>query len=303
MGWNKGIVIFLMVVFVSASAYAQVDENRYVVFFTDKDNTPYSISQPLEFLSQKSVARRQNQGIAIDEKDLPVDPAYIQAVRDLGDVEIINPLKWLNAILIETTDPYVLQEVQWISGFDRLEVSRVLYGEIPMEFEKALVPKSDSDYGPSLNQIEMLNGLQLHTDGFRGEGMWIGVMDGGYSYAEDATALDSLFHENRIIGKRNFVDNNDQVFQNSNHGTYVLSTMAGFQIDSLIGTAPKASYMLAITEDVSIERKIEEVYWEIGAEYADSIGVDILNTSLGYTSFDIVDEGYNYSDIDRKSVV
>lgn len=303
MEWNKITLFFLTFLLVSTTAFSQVGENRYVVFFTDKDNTPYSISQPLAYLSQKSIDRRQNQGIAIDEKDLPVDPAYIQAVRDLGEVEIINPLKWMNAILIETTDPDVLQGLSEISGFDKLEVSRVFSGEISLDFEKGLQPKSDSDYGPSLNQIQMLNGIQLHNDGYRGEGMWIAVLDGGYSHAEDAAALVSLFDDNRIIGKRNFVDNDDQVFQRSNHGTHVLSTMAGFQIDSLIGTAPRASYMLGITEDVSIERKIEEVYWEIGAEYADSIGVDIINTSLGYTSFDIVEEGYTYSDMDGKTAL
>lgn len=303
MGWSKITLIFIVLLLMSATAFSQVGQNRYIVFFTDKDNTPYSISQPLEFLSQKSIDRRQNQGIEIDEKDLPVDPAYIQTVRDLGDVEVVNSLKWMNAILIETTDPDVLQGLQGVFGFERMEVSRVISGEINIASTKTFQPKSDSDYGPSLNQIEMLNGLQLHNDGFRGEGMWIAVLDGGFSHAEDAVALDSLFNENRIIAKRNFVDNNDQVFQRSNHGTYVLSTMAGFQMDSLIGTAPKASYMLGITEDVGIERRIEEVYWEIGAEYADSIGVDIINTSLGYTSFDVVEDGYTYSDMDGKTAL
>ena len=303
MEWNKITLSFLMFILVSVSAFSQVGVNRYVVYFSDKDNTPYSISQPLEFLSQKSIDRRQNQGIEIDEKDLPVDPAYIQAVRDLGEVEIIYSLKWMNAILIETTDPSVLQGLPGISGFDKLEVSRIITGEIPLEFEKGSYPKSDSDYGPSLNQIEMLNGLQLHTDGFRGEGMWIAVMDGGFSFAQYAVALDSLFNDNRIIAKRNFLHGNDLVFQRSSHGSYVLSSMAGFQIDSLIGTAPKASYMLGITEDVDTERRIEEVYWGIGAEYADSIGVDIITTSLGYTSFDVIEEGYTYSDMDGNTAL
>src|SRR5690554_4537502 len=225
MGWNRITTIFLPLILISTTVFSQVAQNRYVVYFTDKDNTPYSISQPLEFLSQKSIDRRQNQGIAIDEKDLPVDPVYIQAVQDLGDVEILNSLKWMNAILIETTDPDVLQGVQEAIGFEKMEVSKLLSGHTDLVFEKLAHPKSDSDYGPSLNQIEMLNGVQLHNDGYRGEGMWIAVLDAGYSHAGEAVALDMLFNENRIIAKRNFVDRNDDVFQRSNHGTYVLSTM------------------------------------------------------------------------------
>lgn len=298
MEWSKTSLVLMALLLITSTVFSQVDTDRYVVYFSDKDNTPYTIDQPLEFLSQRAIERRANQEIEIDERDLPVDPAYIEAVRDLGEVEIINSLKWINAILIETTDPDVIQGLEGMAGFDRLEVSRVISGVLPLEFEKALPAKSDSDYGPSLNQIEMLNGVQLHNDGYRGEGMWIAVLDGGYSQAENSEVLDELFNENRIIAKRNFVDNDDHVFHRSNHGTYVLSTMAGLQIDSLIGTAPQASYMLGITEDVAVERRIEEVYWAIGAEYADSIGVDIINTSLGYTGFDVIEEGYSYSDMD-----
>ena len=287
----------------SASAKAQVSENRYLVFFTDKDNTPYSIAQPLEYLSQKAIDRRNNQNIAIDSRDLPVDPAYIEAVNNLGDVQILHALKWLNAILIETTDPDVLQALPALSGFDRLEVSKILFGEVEPTSKLGHFPKSEADYGPSLNQIAMLNGLQLHTDGFRGEGMWIATLDGGFNLAQNSAVLDSLFADNRIVGTRNFVDNNSDVFQRSTHGTYVLSTMAGLQIDSLIGTAPKASYFLGITEDTFIERRIEEAFWEIGAEYADSLGVDIINTSLGYTTFDVIDNNYTYADMDGNTAL
>lgn len=303
MGRNKFTLALIVLLFIPAAIQAQVANNRYIVYFTDKDNTPFSLSQPEDYLSQRAIERRNNQGIAIDVRDLPVDPAYIQSVQNLGDVEIIYPLKWMNAILIETTDPAVIQGLNGLSGFDRLEVSRVLINTDELILTEPMVPKSDADYGPSLNQIEMLNGLTLHSDGFRGEGKWIGVLDGGFTHATDAAVLDSLFLDNRIIGKKNFVDDNDLVYQRSSHGTYVLSTMAGLQIDSLIGTAPKASYFLGITEDVTMERRIEEVYWEIGAEYADSLGVDIINTSLGYTTFDVIDDNYTYADLDGNTAL
>src|SRR5690606_32270802 len=186
--------------FLPAFMEAQVANNRYIIYFTDKGNTPFSISQPEEYLSQRAIDRRINQNIAIDSLDLPVDPAYIQAVRNLGDVEILYPLKWMNAILIETTDPSVITGLNGLSGFDRLEVSRVLVNFDELLFAEPMLPKSDADYGPSLNQIEMLNGLTLHSDGFRGEGMLIGVLDGGFTHSDNVAVLDSLFHDNRIVG-------------------------------------------------------------------------------------------------------
>ena len=303
MGLNKIMFSLIALLFLPAFMEAQVANNRYIIYFTDKGNTPFSISQPEEYLSQRAIDRRINQNIAIDSLDLPVDPAYIQAVRNLGDVEILYPLKWMNAILIETTDPSVITGLNGLSGFDRLEVSRVLVNFDELLFAEPMLPKSDADYGPSLNQIEMLNGLTLHSDGFRGEGMLIGVLDGGFTHSDNVAVLDSLFHDNRIVGTQNFVEGDDGVFERSSHGTYVLSIMAGLQIDSLIGTAPKASYFLGITEDVTQERRIEEVYWEIGAEYADSLGVDIINTSLGYSTFDVIEDNYTYADMDGNTAL
>lgn len=303
MGWSRLMLTLFALIFVPVAMQAQVANNRYLVYFTDKGNTPFSISQPEDYLSQRAIERRNNQNIAIDSLDLPVDPAYIQAVQNLGDVAILYPLKWMNAILIETTDPAVIQGLSDLSGFDRLEVSRVLRGVDDLSFSEPMLPKSDADYGPSLNQIEMLNGLALHSDGFRGEGIWIGVLDVGFTHSDEVPVLDSLMADDRIVGTQNFVDGNASVFERSSHGTYVLSTMAGLQIDSLIGTAPKASYFLGITEDVTQERRIEEVFWEIGAEYADSMGVDIVNTSLGYTTFDVIDDNYTYADMDGNTAL
>lgn len=303
---NKAIVIGVLLVFLSANVWAQVGENRFIVYFSDKDNTPHTIDNPETYLSGRSIARRQNQNIAIDEKDLPVDPAYIQLVSELGNVEILHEIKWFNAILIETTDPNVIQGIQNLDEVIRLEVSPTIGTggeEIVTNRVRHSEAKQDEDYGPSLNQIEMLNGLGLHEDGFKGEGIWIAVMDGGYLDMTNSAVLDSFFDEDRMLGRRNFVDDNEQTFIRSNHGTYVMSTMAGNLVDSLIGTAPEASYLLCITEDVFSERRIEEALWAVGAAYADSVGVDIINTSLGYTTFDVVTENYTYADLDGNTAL
>ncbi len=303
MEWSKLKFLLIAFALLPLLAGAQVGPDSYIVYFSDKDNTPYSISQPGEYLSQRAIQRRQNQGIAIDSLDLPVDPEYILSVKNLGDVEILRTLKWMNAILIRTTDPSVLFGVSGLMGFDRLEASRSFTAYDNLQFKKTHLAKDDSDYGPSLNQIEMLNGLQLHDDGFRGEGMLIAVLDGGFSNATSAGALDSLFDDNRVLAQYNFVDNTSNVFQHSTHGSYVLSSMASIMKDSIIGTAPKASYLLALTEDVSQERRIEEAHWEAAAEYADSAGADVINSSLGYSSFDVIEDSYSYSDMDGSTTL
>ncbi len=300
---NKILLLFILCFTVVGSMHAQVAQNRYLVFFSDKANTPYSIANPSAYLSQRALDRRIAQNISIDTRDLPVDPAYVQAVQNLGDVQILYRLKWSNAILIETADPDVLQNLSDLDGFDRLELSRFFHSAIE-PVGKLLTPsKSDADYGPSLNQIEMLNGLSLHNDGFRGAGKWIAVLDGGFNNGNTAAVLDSLNADQRVLQTYNFVDGNTEVYQRSNHGTQVLSTMAGNQIDSLIGTAPQASYILEITEDVQQERRIEEAFWEAGAEYADSVGADIITSSLGYTTFDVIDDNYPISALDGNTAL
>lgn len=303
MDMNKSFTLLLIGFLFATGLMAQVAANRYIVYFTDKDNTPFSISNPSAYLSEKAIERRLAQEIAIDERDLPVDPAYVEAVQDLGEVEILYRLKWSNAILIETIDPDVIQGVTELSGVDRLEVSRVLTRSIEPTPEPVVPAKDNADYGPSLNQIEMLNGLGLHEDGFRGEGIWIAVLDGGFINANSAAVFDSLYAEQRVLSTYNFVDQNTEVYQRSTHGTSVLSTMAGNQVDSLIGTAPDASYILEITENVLLERRIEEAFWEAGAEYADSVGADIITSSLGYTTFDVIDDNYNPSQLDGNTAL
>jgi hypothetical protein len=306
MEWNKGLTIniavaaVLLTVFQINEAKAQVGENRYIVYFSDKDNTPFSLDNPEAYLSQRAIERRQNQGIAVDAKDLPVDPVYIQTVLNLGEVTFIYPIKWFNAILIETEDPDVIEAIEDLEMVEAVEVSPVIVGsdDVEVEFSPLVNSKSNDTYGPALNQIEMINGIPLHDAGFRGEDIWIGVFDGGFSNLPSASVFQSLIFENRILATKNFVHGGDFVYEHSNHGTYVMSTMAANQLDLMIGTAPKASYLLCITENVATERRIEEANWVAAAEYADSMGIDIINTSLGYTTFDVESENYTYADMD-----
>jgi subtilisin family serine protease len=156
---------------------------------------------------------------------------------------------------------------------------------------------SDDFYGPSFKQTEMLNGHLLHQLGLNGKGMDIAVFDGGFLFADILPAMSHLFDEGRIIETHDFLHyNSSQVFDASTHGTMVLSHMAGIMKDSLYGTAVEANYYLFQTEDVFREVRLEEDTWIQAAEWADSIGIDVINSSLGYSLFD--EDYMNYSPSD-----
>ncbi len=300
--WFLVGVLFCLV----SNSFSQVGENRYLVYFGDKVGTPYSVDQPEAFLSERAITRRINQNIPITEEDLPVNPEYIDQVRELGDLEVIYSLKWFNAILIETQDSDVVDAILDLENVIATQISPVIRDDQAVEMatdEVISSPKNNYAYGPSFNQINMINGIPLHEAGYTGAGVWIGVFDGGYSFAEQDLSLQGLMTSDRVLGTKNFVDGNNDVYQRSTHGSYVLSTMAGFLEDSLIGTAPDASYLLCITEDVQVERRIEEANWAAAAEYADSVGIDVINTSLGYTLFDLEDENHSYEELDGNSTL
>ena len=300
--------IFWIAAFCSvfASSSAQVSVNRYLVYFSDKDDTPYSIDQPEQYLSDRAISRRLNQNIAITEEDLPVDPAYIQEVLNLGDVDFIYSLKWFNAILVETEDPSVIDQISELNPVVGTQLSTYIGNDLDLESTVSKITddrKNEEEYGPSFNQIDMINGLPLHEAGYKGQGIWVAVFDGGFRFTDSALALQDFMNGGRLIGTKDFVEGDNDVFHRSNHGTYVLSTMTGNIPGSLIGTAPEASYLLCITEDVQIERRIEESNWAAAAEYADSVGVDIINTSLGYTLFDNEEENHSYEELDGNSTL
>ena len=154
-------------------------------------------------------------------------------------------------------------------------------------------------YGASFRQIAMMNGHLLHTlAGARGEGMLIGVLDGGFDAADSLEAFAELRARIGIRATLDVVCPQCDVYQEHWHGRSVLSVMAGNVRGELLGSAPNADYVLVRTEDVHTEYPVEEENWIRGAEFADSIGCDLLNTSLGYTQFDDSTMDHTYADLD-----
>ncbi|HRH61844.1 MAG TPA: S8 family serine peptidase [Bacteroidia bacterium] len=300
-------IFSIYLLFLSAiQVFAQSD--KYVVYFTDKNGSPYSISNPSAYLSPRAIQRRAIQNIPIQTDDLPVNQTYINQVSAIG-VTVLNVSKWFNAISIQTSDTNKLNSVKnlpFVVGTQVMNRQQKLKKEEPItkfDFEAKLpsivssANRSNSlNYGQALNQIQMLGGDLLHDLGYQGQGTVIAVLDAGFTDVDNMIVFDSLRAGNQILGTRNFVDGGTFVYGFNSHGTSVLSTMGANIPGTFVGTAPKASYYLIRTEDVSSETPIEEFNWLSGVEYADSVGADVINSSLGYTTFDNPALNHTYAD-------
>jgi len=142
------------------------------------------------------------------------------------------------------------------------------------------------NYGLAYGQIEQLNGIPLHDAGYQGEGMVIAILDAGFTGALTHPVLEYLWENDRILGSKDFVYIGGSVFNDSEHGKMVLSCMGANLSGEMIGTAPEAEYWLLRSEEDAHENVIEEYNWMSAAEFADSVGADIINSSLGYIDFD-----------------
>lgn len=302
---KTGLVI--MIVLFAMNALPQTAPGKYWVQFTDKANTPFSIDQPQDYVSDRAIERRSRYHISIVEGDLPIDPAYPDSLGKMG-VTILNRSKWFNAITISTTDTAVLSRIRQLSFVRQLKSVRTIKSSLTINDKFATelfslstaVSQTDTTvlkYGQAARQIGMLNGHILHNQGFQGQGMVIAVLDGGFRNVTGNPAFDSIWMNNQVLGNWDFVNNKPVDFNGHAHGAWVLSVMGGNLPAQLVGSAPKASYYLLVTEDTGSEYMVEEDNWVAGAEFADSVGADLINSSLGYALFDNPSMNHTYADM------
>jgi subtilisin family serine protease len=296
------ITICFFFVVVSFGQTAAVDS--YWVQFRDKKGTPFQISHPEKFLSQRAIERRLKQHIAIDSTDLPVSPVYLDSLKKLG-LQIFHTSKWLNGSTVRTADTALISRVKKLGFIAEVQLTKpaLMTKSTTRKFNEpeVSVDINPETYGNALAQLEQLDGEYLHNSGYRGKGIQIAVLDAGFWHASQIAAFDSLFNSGRILGTRDFVDPTSDIYQQHSHGMSVLSCMGGNVPDRFVGTAPDASFYLFRTEDVSSEYLIEEDNWVAAAEYADSLGVDEINSSLGYFTFDDSLMNHTYADMDGKT--
>ena len=283
-------------------AWSQV--NRYMVFFKDKAGTNYSTSAPIEFLSQRAIDRRIQQDIPVTPSDFPVNKNYIDAVKDAGASTFFST-RWMNGVLVQC-EMSIIPAIEALTYVERVEFvapnERLLSGGRKRAEMKTKEIKTASS---TQFQLQMIGLDEMHNAGHRGNDVIIGVFDGGFEGVDTAQPFQHIFDDARmnLTVSTDFVRNTNDVFQYDDHGTQVFSVIAAFQEGLFTGGSYEAEYQLYVTEDVSSEYRIEEYNWLFAAERADSAGVDVVNSSLGYYDFNDSNMNYTQSAMDGKTTV
>lgn len=263
----------------------------YRIYLSDKKDSPYTLIHPSRYLSRRSLDRRKRQHLELDSTDLPVSSRYIRQIEKDNEVSIIGQSRWLNTLLVRVKDTTLLHAVDQLPFVVRRKMvwhspdsitqtaERVKYLDRFDEYDH--MPKQL--YGRSYDQIRVLQGQRLHDIEMQGEGMMIAVIDGGFRNVNRIPA----FMRADIRGFKDFVcPPSPSIFDETDHGTKVLSAMALNEPFYYIGSAPKSAYWLLRSEDQQTEQEVEEDYWVMAAEFADSVGCDLINSSLGYNEYD-----------------
>ncbi|HPX44082.1 MAG TPA: S8 family serine peptidase [Bacteroidales bacterium] len=268
----------------------------YRIHFTDKGENEISGFAPEDLLSGKAIERRNKAGIEVpDFRDIPVWKGYIDRIRSMG-LSFHCTSKWMNTALFKSPDPFETGELIQLPFVKKVEI--VKRPEAKGETRKNEIVFNLSDQPPYNNPLSMINGISVHNSNFSGKGILIAVIDGGFSNAGIIPALDHLRDRKGIKGTYDFVNNNEYVYDFHNHGTAVLSVLAGMIEGMLEGSAPGADYLLLRSEDTDSEYPVEEDLWTAAAEFADSSGADIITSSLGYYIFDDPSMDYQFEDMD-----
>lgn len=295
----------LLFVFLTLSAYLSGEESYcFRVYLNDKGDSGYSPDNPEEFLSREAIDRRLREGKFPDETDLPIAASIIDQIASAG-CEPVARSKWFATVVVASPDSTVIDRlralpvvdsVKWVWKGEKCKVS------VAERDTSALMPADSlmkTKYGYAQKQIEMLNGIRLHREGYRGQGMTVAVIDAGFLNVDRIPAFQSM----KLAGTHNVVCPGEDVFSVDEHGTKVLSCLAADMPGLMVGTAPEATYWLIKSEDERSEYPIEEDYWTAAVEFADSVGVKVISSSLGYFKYDRDELDYDQTKLDGKTAL
>jgi hypothetical protein len=300
---NKTVLVVLFLLTIALAGHADTDQEAatrvkykgtpgfiYRLYLTDKQASAHLLAHPTRFLSRRSVERRRRQGLTVDSTDLPVSRRYVRLIES-KDVSIVGQSRWQNTVLVRVKDSTLIQRLRQLPC---VRDSRLVWqspdsvpaGTLKVKVHEQFEERDSTPgnvYGTAAGQITTVKGERLHSISLRGEGMMIAVIDGGFKNVDKIPA----FQRVDIRGSRDFINPEaPNLFNGIDHGTKVLSAMAVNVPYYYIGTAPRASYWLLRSEDQQTEQEVEEDYWTMAAEFADSVGCDLINSSLGYNEYD-----------------
>jgi subtilisin family serine protease len=303
-------LLFLLFIF---QLSAQKPATCFRIQLKDKNQSPYSVTRPEEFLSARAISNKNRYNIAITEEDLPVNPQYKQQICAINpNIRILSESKWQNTVVVYCLDSLALEMIKNLPFTDTAvtPVASYILGAVDSRYEtvpanaESMLQNDFSfdtlyDYGQGWAQIAFHNGHKLHELGFYGDGMLIVVLDGGWEGFDTIPYFQAMYENGQFLGTRDLIPEHDNVYSDGSHGTSVTSTMAMAANGQMIGTAPHACYFFILSESSFSEELIEEDFWAQGVEIADSLGADVVNSSLGYSTFDDFPQGdFTYADCD-----
>ncbi|MFM8710466.1 MAG: S8 family serine peptidase, partial [Sphingomonadales bacterium] len=308
-----------LLLFLLGATTANAQFTRHIVWLKNKGGNSFTLGNPSAYLSARSLQRRTHQQIALDSTDLPVTTAYLTAIRGISGVTVLNVSKWLNAVCIQTSTPTALTAVQQLSfvqstagladriggrGIDKFIESQKMTPLSDVDAKSEQLTGDFYSYGGSAGaEIKLHKGDFLHNIGLRGQGIQIAVLDGGFFNYNSLRAFDSVNRNGQILSTWDFVARNATVNDDHPHGMQCLSTIAANIPGQFVGKAPQASFHLFRTEDVNAEYPIEEFNWVCAAERADSVGADLISSSLGYYDFDNPVFNYTYAQMNGNTTL
>jgi subtilisin family serine protease len=292
----------LMGLLIGLSGQAQIQDAW--IYFSDKENVEASINNPISILTQEALDRKALHSVVIDARDVPVTEAYIQEVKNSPGITYWAKSKWMNCVYVQGTvnDLEALLDLPYVVGIEYADKDLNFPNPqpVPDKFKVLADPQSrvEYNYGAAANQIEMISGDYLHQQEFTGEGMIIAVMDSGFPNFASNPGFAHIVDNGRLLGTFDFYSRTTDVTGTGSHGIKTTSDIGGYLDNQFAGTAPEASFYLFRTEYGPSENPREEAWWVEALERADSLGVDVVNTSLGYQAYDNANYDHSYEDLD-----
>jgi len=306
----KKKILIPVLLFVTGVLFSQ-SPGKYWVQFKFKDLESYTVSKPEEFLSPTAIEKRTKFNIPVTEQDFPVSRKLIATVKMLDTTAVLLATsKWHNGATFYSENPDFVNIMKGCDFVNYVEQTFICkeqesFSQENVTYFNENIPivniPNDLDYGYGSKQIRINNAHWLHRLGFKGEGVLLQVQDGGSKNADSIKHFRRHFEDNRVRVVKNIVQPEKSTFRDGSHGTGVWSCIAAYLPGELIGSAPACNFYLVQTEDTRSEFVIEEDYWVTGIEFADSLGIDVHTSSLGYTTFDDSTYYRGYSSTDGKT--
>jgi serine protease AprX len=304
------IIFSFLIALVFTSVLSANDGQRIWVYFKDKGQVEIHKIQAIaqSHLSERSVLRRMRQGKVppLDYSDLPVQASYLQKLQQMGFI-VYRQSKWLNAVSgwADENTINTLHDLPFVLKIEKVRRYTCTNRYEPCSQDHSFLGKTEqNEYGPSENQDMMIGIPQAHNMGFHGQGVRIALFDTGFLLHHDALQnVKVMASWDFVQGDSTVANEQNDAASQQNHGTEVLAVIAGYKPSQLIGPAYGAEYLLAKTELVTSETHLEEDNWVAAAEWADSLGTDIISTSLGYSTFDSGQVNYTYADMDGNTTI